>query len=42
VTAKAPPALAPAVMAQLGFLGLLYTYRHPEFDSGVEPQEEKL
>ena len=42
VTAKAPPALAPAVMAQLGFLGLLYTYRHPEFDTGVEPQQEKL
>ena len=27
--AKAPPALAPGVMAQLGLLGLLYTYRHP-------------
>jgi hypothetical protein len=27
--AKTPPALAPGVMAQLGLLGLLYTYRHP-------------
>ena len=29
VTAKAPPALAPGAMVQLGLLGLLYTYRHP-------------
>lgn len=29
VTAKAPPALAPGVMVQLGLLGLLFTYRHP-------------
>jgi hypothetical protein len=28
-TAKAPPALAPASMVQLGLLGLLFTYRHP-------------
>lgn len=27
--AKAPPALAPGVMVQLGLLGLVYTYRHP-------------
>jgi hypothetical protein len=27
--AKAPPALAPASMIQLGLLGLLYTYHHP-------------
>lgn len=27
--AIAPPSLAPGVMAQLGFLGLIYTYRHP-------------
>ena len=27
--AKAPPALAPGVMAQLGLLGLAYCYRHP-------------
>jgi hypothetical protein len=29
VTAKAPPALAPAAMIQLGLLGLLFTYKHP-------------
>ncbi len=29
--AKAPPALAPGVMAQLGILGLVSTYRHPVF-----------
>jgi hypothetical protein len=27
--AKTPPALAPGVMAQLGLLGLVYTYQHP-------------
>jgi hypothetical protein len=27
--AKAPPALAPAAMIQLGLIGLLCTYRHP-------------
>lgn len=27
--AKAPPALAPGVMAHLGLVGLAYTYRHP-------------
>jgi hypothetical protein len=27
--AKAPPALAPAAMAQLGLIGLIYLYRHP-------------
>jgi hypothetical protein len=27
--AKAPPALAPGVMMQLGLLGLAYTWRHP-------------
>jgi hypothetical protein len=29
VTAKAPPAMAPAGMIQLGLLGLLFTYQHP-------------
>lgn len=29
VRSKNPPALAPAVMVQLGLLGLAYTYRHP-------------
>jgi hypothetical protein len=32
IHAKAPPALAPGVMIQLGLLGLLYTYRHPALD----------
>ena len=41
VTAKAPPALAPAVMAQLGFLGLLYTYRHPDLEPDFESQQER-
>ena len=34
IKAKAPPALAPAVMVQLGLLGLLYTYRHPALQPG--------
>jgi hypothetical protein len=29
IRAKAPPALAPAAMIQLGLLGLAFTYRHP-------------
>lgn len=29
MTAKAPPALAPGVMVQLGLLGLVYTFKHP-------------
>jgi len=29
MAAKAPPALAPAVLAQLGCLGLIYAYRFP-------------
>lgn len=29
VRAHSPPALAPGAMAQLGLLGLAYTYRHP-------------
>ena len=35
LTAKAPPALAPASMIQLGLLGLLYTYRHPAVGDGA-------
>jgi hypothetical protein len=27
--AKAPPTLAPGAMAQLGLVGLVYTFRHP-------------
>ena len=29
IRAHSPPALAPGVMAQLGLLGLAYTFRHP-------------
>ena len=29
IHAQAPPAMAPAAMAQLGLLGLAFTYRHP-------------
>jgi cation transport ATPase len=29
IRAKAPPALAPGVMIELGLIGLAYTYRHP-------------
>lgn len=29
VRVQAPPVLAPGVMIQLGFIGLIYTYRHP-------------
>jgi hypothetical protein len=30
--AKTPPALAPGSLAQIGLLGLLYTYRHPSLE----------
>ena len=30
--AKAPPALAPGAMVQLGLLGLIYTFRHPAIE----------
>jgi len=36
--AKAPPTLAPGVMAQLGLLGLVYTYRHPAVRSRRPPR----
>ena len=29
IVAKSPPALAPGAMAQLGLIGLAYTYKHP-------------
>jgi hypothetical protein len=32
IHSKAPPALAPAAMIQMGLLGLLYTYKHPRSD----------
>jgi hypothetical protein len=37
MTAHAPPALAPGVMAQLGLLGLIYTYQHPALVSRDSP-----
>jgi hypothetical protein len=39
LTAKAPPALAPAVMVQVGLLGLLYTYRHPALSRAAFPDQ---
>lgn len=38
IRAQAPPALAPAVMAQLGLLGLVYTYRHPALSGTAGPE----
>ena len=35
--AKAPPALAPGAMAQLGLLGLIYCHRHPALATGDIP-----
>lgn len=35
--AKAPPALAPGVMIQLGLLSLVYTFKHPAMDRGQSP-----
>ena len=32
---KVPPVLAPAVMLQMGLVGLAYTYRHPALWHGV-------
>ncbi len=29
IRAKAPPALAPGAMVQLGLIGLVYTFKHP-------------
>jgi len=38
IRAKAPPALAPGSMMQLGLLGLIYSYRHPSL-SHTQPKE---
>jgi len=35
VTAKAPPALAPGSLSQLGLIGLAYSYRYPLVDGGA-------
>ena len=36
ITSKAPPALAPAAMIQMGLLGLLYTYKHPALGDSLQ------
>ena len=36
----ATPLLAPGAMAQLGLLGLVYTYRHPALARGPHPEPE--
>jgi len=41
VRAKAPPALAPGSMAQLGLLGLAYTFRHPTLAEPSSPIDVK-
>ena len=37
IVAKAPPALAPGAMIQLGLIGLAYTFRHPAL-RGLTPR----
>ena len=43
IRAKAPPALAPGAMIQLGLIGLAYTLRHPAIRRGgsLDSSEEK-
>jgi hypothetical protein len=36
----ATPALAPGALAQLGLLGLVFTFRHPALDGGDELERE--
>ena len=38
----ATPALAPGALAQLGLLGLLYTYKHPAFGTASTAQPENV
>jgi hypothetical protein len=38
----ATPLLAPGAMAQLGLLGLLYTYRHPALERGPHLEPETI
>ena len=37
---KAPPLLAPGAMAQLGLIGLAYTYRHPALTEASDANRE--
>lgn len=41
MAAKAPPALAPAIMAQLGVIGMAYAYRHPAQAPAVMSEHEE-
>jgi hypothetical protein len=42
IRAKAPPAMAPSAMAQLGLIGLIYAFRHPVRSSaGLSPVTTK-
>jgi hypothetical protein len=41
IHAKAPPALAPGAMAQLGLLGLAYAFRHPAFGQKAAPESSR-
>lgn len=41
IHAKAPPALAPGAMAQLGLLGLAYAFRHPAFGQAAAPESPR-
>lgn len=38
--AKAPPALAPGAMVELGLLGLVYAFRHPVLEGSAEETPE--
>ncbi|MDP9200402.1 MAG: hypothetical protein M3P26_00500 [Gemmatimonadota bacterium] len=38
----ATPSLAPGALAQLGLLGLVYTYRHPAFDRSSAHERERV
>jgi hypothetical protein len=41
IVAKAPPALAPGAMIQLGLIGLAYTFKHPAFRRGGSSDPSK-
>lgn len=40
--AKAPPALAPGAMVQLGLVGLAYAFRHPDLSRSVRSSPSTL
>ena len=40
IVAKAPPALAPGAMIQLGLIGLAYTFKHPAL-RGLTPRGDQ-